>query len=102
MEAKRDEFRSQRRRSFSVDLLGSVATFAEQNDGVMMVLALSDAQLRLVQMAAGPLPPDKRSVLLERVAAQLGQLGYRRVKDGDVERAVMVSLRGLLQHAPAA
>jgi hypothetical protein len=67
-----------------------------------MPIALSDAQLRLVQTAAGPLSPDKRSVLLERVAAQLGQLGYRRVRDSDVERAVMVSLRGLLQHAPAA
>jgi hypothetical protein len=66
-----------------------------------MPIALSDAQLRLVRTAAGPLPPDKRSVLLGRVAAHLGQLGYRRVRDVDVESAVLKSLKGLL-HEPAA
>jgi hypothetical protein len=65
-------------------------------------IALTDAQLRLVRTAATSLPIGKRSVFLERVAAHLRQVGYRRVKDADVERAVMVSLRGLLQHAPAA
>jgi hypothetical protein len=59
------------------------------------------AQLRVVMTAAQPLTPDKRAVLLQRVAGQLGSLGSRRVGDADVERAVMVSLRGLL-HAPAA
>jgi hypothetical protein len=51
--------------------------------------------------AAGPLPVDKRSAFLERVAAHLGRLGYSRVKDSDVESAVRKSLKGLL-HAPAA
>jgi hypothetical protein len=41
-----------------------------------MALALSDAQLRLVMTAAGPLSVDERSAFLERVAAHLGQLGY--------------------------
>jgi hypothetical protein len=59
------------------------------------------AQLRVVMTAAQPLPADKRAAFLERVTAHLGQLGYRRVRDSDVERAVMVSLKGLL-HAPAA
>jgi hypothetical protein len=35
------------------------------------VLALNDAQLALVMTAAGSLPVEKRSVLLERVAARL-------------------------------
>jgi hypothetical protein len=53
-------------------------------------------------VAAKPLPPDKRSVLLERTAAHLQQLGYLRVSDDDVERAVKVAVRGLLHAAPAA
>jgi hypothetical protein len=36
-----------------------------------MPLALSDRQLQLVIAAAQPLSPDKRVLLLERVAAQL-------------------------------
>jgi hypothetical protein len=40
-------------------------------------------------------------VYLQRLAAILGQLGYRRVQDVDVERAVKSALKGLLQ-APAA
>jgi hypothetical protein len=67
-----------------------------------MVVSLSDAHLVLVMTAAKPLPPDKRSVLLERVAANLDQLGYRRVVDADVERAIAASLAGLVEHAPAA
>jgi hypothetical protein len=64
-------------------------------------IALNDTQLRIVTEAARPLPHDKRSAFLERVAAHLGGLGYRRVRDCDVESAVRASLRGLL-HAPAA
>jgi hypothetical protein len=41
----------------------------------VMALALTDAQLRLVMTAAQPLPHDKRSAFLERVAAHLGALG---------------------------
>jgi hypothetical protein len=65
----------------------------------MMPLALSDSQLRLVTEAAWPIPVDKRGAFLQRIAGHLQQLGYRRVQDVDVERAVSVSLRGLL-HAP--
>jgi hypothetical protein len=64
-----------------------------------MVLSLTDAQLRLTMTAATPLPQDKRDAFLQRIAAHLGQLGFRRVADGDVERAVAMALKGLVQHA---
>jgi hypothetical protein len=57
--------------------------------------------LKLVMTAGEPLPPDKRSAFLARVAGYLQQTGYRHVRDRDVERATMKSLKGLL-HAPAA
>jgi hypothetical protein len=57
--------------------------------------------LKLVMTAGEPLPPDKRSAFLERVAGYLQQTGYRQVRDVDVESAVLKSLKGLL-HAPAA
>jgi hypothetical protein len=64
-------------------------------------LALTDAQLRLVSLAAQPLPHDKRSAFLTRLAAQLPHLtGGQRPSDTDIERAVMVALKGLLHHAP--
>jgi hypothetical protein len=64
-----------------------------------MPLALRDNQLRTVMAAAASLPPEKRSVFLQRVAAQLGRI--RRPGDEDVEHAARVALRGLMQ-APAA
>jgi hypothetical protein len=56
------------------------------------MLALSDSQLQLVMTAAGPLPVEKRSVFLERVAASLRIHGA-----GDFERIVQLSLSGLIQ-----
>jgi hypothetical protein len=67
----------------------------------MMPIALSDCQLRLVMTAGKPLSPDKRGALLQRIAGHLEQLGYRRVQDADVERAITMALQGLV-HAPAA
>jgi hypothetical protein len=64
-------------------------------------LRLTDDQLRAVLIAGGPLPPEKQSAFLERVAGHLRPVGYDRVSDTDVERAVHAALRGLL-HAPAA
>jgi hypothetical protein len=49
--------------------------------------------------AAGPLDPTKRTVLTERIAAELKRV--RRPGDQDIEAATRVALRGLL-HAPAA
>jgi hypothetical protein len=67
----------------------------------MVPLRLTDHQLGFIMTAATPLPPDKRVVLLQRVAAHLARLGYLRVTDADLDDAVRLSLRAL-QHAPAA
>jgi hypothetical protein len=64
------------------------------------MVRLTDFQMRLVMTSAGGLPQNKRSVFLERIGGQLGQLGGR-VTDHDVERATMTALRGLL-HGSAA
>jgi len=57
-----------------------------------MPLALSDSQLAAVMAAAASLPLEKRSVFLERIAAQLACV--RRPGDADVERAAQMALRG--------
>jgi hypothetical protein len=57
-----------------------------------MPLALSDKQLQIVTLAAGGPPPEKRSVFLQRLAAQLAQI--RRPGDADVEHAARAALRG--------
>jgi hypothetical protein len=62
-----------------------------------MPLALTDSGLRIVTAAAAGLPPEKRSVYLKRVAAQLIQI--RRPTDADIERAARMALRGLLHSA---
>jgi hypothetical protein len=66
------------------------------------MLALTDYQLATVMAAATGLSPEKRSVLLERVAAHLqlyGRRAGRRVGDADVALAVRVALQGLTQSA---
>ena len=60
------------------------------------MIALTDHQLALVMTAASGLPPDKRSVLLERVAARLTLQG--RFNDAGVEAAVRAALQGLVQN----
>ena len=55
------------------------------------MFALSDNQLALVMTAAGPLPPEKRSVFLERVAARL-QLRGPRFSDDDLDDAIRRAL----------
>jgi hypothetical protein len=67
----------------------------------MSPLRLTDAQLTAVMHASRPLSPEKRVVLLVRIAGYLGQLGYSRVRNADVQDAVQRALRGLC-HAPAA
>jgi hypothetical protein len=62
------------------------------------VVALTDNQLSAIMAAASPLPPEKRSVLLERTAAHLqlyGRRSGRRFSDTDVACAVRASLLGL-------
>ena len=62
-------------------------------------VALSDAQSRMVMTAASPLPPEKRSVLLQRIAGKLALCGA--FADRDVEAAIRLALVGLI-HEPAA
>jgi hypothetical protein len=64
------------------------------------MFALSDSQLQIVITAAGPLPPEKRSVFLERIAARL-QLRGARFSDADLDDAVRRALYGLIQNAAA-
>jgi hypothetical protein len=66
------------------------------------MIALTDKQLETVMSAAAGLSPEKRSVLLERVAAHLqlyGRRGGRGFGDVDVELAIAAASRGLVRPA---
>ncbi len=64
------------------------------------MIALSDAQLAAVMLAAGSLPVDKRSVFLERIAARQRLCGFR-FTDADLDEAVRAALHGLIQGSAA-
>jgi hypothetical protein len=64
------------------------------------MLSLNDRQLQTVMTAASGLPPEKRSVFLERLAARW-ELHGRRFADADLDRAVHLALRGLSQNSTA-
>jgi len=53
-----------------------------------MPLSLTDHRLELVMAAAGPLEPDKRVVLMERLVALLRMQGVRRLVDADIALAL--------------
>ena len=61
---------------------------------------LSDSQLLAVWTAAEGLPVQKRGVFLERVIARL-QLCGSRFTDVDLDDAVRLALRGLIQNSAA-
>jgi hypothetical protein len=67
----------------------------------MSPLKLTDDQLSAVMDAARLLPSDKRGGFLERVSAYLGQIGYLRVGDADVQDAVRLALQGLVHESAA-
>jgi len=68
----------------------------------MTQIGFTDAQIEHITLAATPLSLEKRGVFLSRLMANLQARGvYRHARDGDVEAAVRVALKGLLQ-APAA
>ena len=62
------------------------------------MFALSDDQLALIMTAAGGLPVEKRSVLLEGVAARL-QLRGPHFTDADLGAAIKAALMKLIQSA---
>jgi len=64
------------------------------------VVRLSDRQPEAVMAAARPLPVEKRSTFLRRVAAELGRV--RRPGDRDVERATAAALCGLTHESASA
>ena len=59
------------------------------------MISLSDQQLATVMDAARALPPEKRMLLLQRIAARLQLRG--RFTDDDVSEAAQAALRGLVQ-----
>jgi hypothetical protein len=62
----------------------------------------TDHQLRFITVCCTPLPIDKRSVFLERLAAHLKmETRLRHPSDRDLEDATTVALRGLM-HGSAA
>jgi hypothetical protein len=66
-----------------------------------MPISLSDRQLALIMTAAGPLEPDKRIVLMERIGALLRIQGVRRPGDSDIALALSQCLRGMVQEPEA-
>ena len=64
------------------------------------MVSLSDMQLQTVMLAAGTLPPEKRGVYLQRIAAHL-QIRCGKFTDQDVVTAAQSALAGLL-HEPTA
>ena len=64
------------------------------------MLALSDSQLQAIWHAAHGLPPEKRDIFLERMVAWLQFRGGRFI-DRDLNDAVRLALRGLIQESAA-
>jgi hypothetical protein len=65
------------------------------------MFALSDSQLRAIWNVAASLPAIKRGVFIERMVAWLKFSGGRFI-DRDLDDAVRLALRGLIQEKPAA
>jgi hypothetical protein len=64
------------------------------------MFALSDSQLRTIWNAVDGLPAQKRGVYLERMIAWL-QFRDGRFVDRDLDDAVRLALRGLIQESAA-
>jgi hypothetical protein len=63
------------------------------------MVSLSDNQLKIVMVAARPLPAERRDLFLQRVGAMLRMRG--RFTDSDVADVVKLATAGLAQQ-PAA
>jgi hypothetical protein len=62
------------------------------------VIAYSDAQLFVISTAAKDLPPEKRSLYLQRVNAFLETKRGGLFTDQDVDVAIKTALAGLVHH----
>jgi hypothetical protein len=60
-----------------------------------MPLGLSDTQLATLMTIAGDIPPEKRSMFLERVGAMLAFRGRGHFDDGDVAEIAALASTGL-------
>jgi hypothetical protein len=58
------------------------------------MIALNDAQLKILMTAAADVPPEKRSTFLERVGAMLKLRGM--FSDSDVDEISKLALCGLV------
>ena len=68
----------------------------------MTTLALSDQQLRFITACCQPLPLEKRSLFLQRMAAHLEVRDrLRRPSDDDLEAACRAALTGLVHESAA-
>jgi hypothetical protein len=65
-----------------------------------MLPALKGQQLQTVIAAAEKLPPEKRTVFLQRVAGRLQLRGFH-FTDDDLDAAVRLALQGLIQNSAA-
>jgi hypothetical protein len=67
-----------------------------------MPLGLSDSQLQILMTFAAEIPPEKRSLFLQRVGAMLVLRGRGRFTDADVQDVASLALCGLTQRTDAA
>jgi hypothetical protein len=66
------------------------------------MVSLSDSQLQNLMAAAANMPPEKRSMFLERVGAMLALRGRRHFDDADVADVVALASAGLVHRIDAA
>jgi hypothetical protein len=66
------------------------------------MISLTDSQLFYIQEAAKNLPPENRSLFLERLAAHLEKRRGGLFIDNDVAVAAKIAVAGLVHHDPAA
>ena len=65
------------------------------------MLALSDSQLRALWEAAAGLPIEKRGIFLMRLVAQLQLRAAPHFTTADLDDAVRLALKGLIQKSAA-
>jgi hypothetical protein len=83
--------------AFAQDLVADIGRGREAEGD--SVIALSDAQLKVVMAAASHVPHEKRGQFLERVAAMLAHRGRGHFDDAAVADAVARALTGLAHTA---
>jgi hypothetical protein len=78
----------------------SSTPFRQTKQAGDLAFSLADDQLQTVMLAASPLPPERRCLFLERVAARLRLCGPC-FTDHDLDQAVRLALKGLIRESAA-